>query len=169
MPKKRPSKRPGRAPRAVGLPAAALPASTLPPEQRLGAALERQDAVAVAFALRNDHVIVPLLPVDGPPQVRVFRRGEADTYMLLLFSAPENYAAMTPQEPEHRVLAYDGDTLRAFLEQNIGVLEAVWFDVAGPHAMQAEPQDVLNALRLPRESADAAVTAVDGAGEADEG
>ncbi len=156
MPKKRSSKRPGRAARPVGLPAAALPSSTLPPEQRLGAALARQDAAAVAFALRNDHVIVPLLPVEGPPQVRVFRRGEADTYMLLLFSAPENYAAMTPQEPEHRVLAYDGETLRDFLEQNIGVLEAVWFDVAGPHAMQAEPQDVLDALRLPREGADGA-------------
>lgn len=149
MPKKKPPKRSGSP--ARGAAAAALPPSTLPPEHRLDAALERQDAAAVAFALRNDHVIVPLLPVEGPPQVRVFRRGEADKYMLLLFSAPENYAAMTPSEPEHRVLAYDGATLAEFLEQNIGVLEAVWFDVAGPHAMQAEPQDVLDALRLPRE------------------
>ena len=149
MPKKRPPKRSGSP--ARGAAAAALLPSTLPPEQRLDAALERQDAAAVAFALRNDHVIVPLLPVDGPPQVRVFRRGEADKYMLLLFSAPENYAAMTPSEPEPRVLAYDGATLAEFLEQNLGVLEAVWFDVAGPHAMQAEPHDVLDALRLPRE------------------
>lgn len=153
MPKRRTPKRPVRPTRGKGLPALRLPESTLSPEQRLGAALERQDAAAVAFALRNDHVIVPLLPVEGPPQVRVFRRGEADKYMLLLFSAPEHYAAMTPQEPEHRVLAYDAATLRDFLEQNIGVLEAVWFDVAGPHAMQAEPQDVLDALRLPREGA----------------
>lgn len=129
----------------------ALSESTLPPEQRLAAALEQQDAVAVAFALRNDLVIVPLLPVEGPPQVRVFRRGEADKYMLLLFSAPENYAAMTPSEPEHRVLAYDAATLAEFLEQNLGVLEAVWFDVAGPHAMQADPNDVLDALRLTAE------------------
>jgi hypothetical protein len=148
-PKKKPAKRSGSPARRAA--AAALPPSSLPPEQRLDAALERQDAAAVAFALRNDHVIVPLLPVDGPPQVRVFRRGEADKYMLLLFSAPEHYAAMTPSEPEHRVLAYDGATLAEFLEQNLGVLEAVWFDVAGPHAMQAEPQDVLDALRLPRE------------------
>lgn len=156
MPKRRTPKRPVRPTRGKALPGTGLPASTLPPDQRLGAALERQDAAAVAFALRNDHVIVPLLPVEGEPQVRVFRRGEADKYMLLLFSAPEHYAAMTPQEPEHRVLAYDGATLRDFLEQNIGVLEAVWFDVAGPHAMQAEPQDVLDALRLPREGADPA-------------
>lgn len=146
-PQKKPSKRSGSPARRAAV-ESALPPSSLPPEQRLDAALERQDAAAVAFALRNDRVIVPLLPLDGPPQVRVFRRGEADQYMLLLFSAPEHYAAMTPSEPEHRVLAYDGETLADFIEQNIGVLEAVWFDVAGPHAMQAQPQDVLDALRL---------------------
>lgn len=172
MPKKKPPKRSGSSPRpdsssqrrgsaqrppsaqpkrsASGHPAP-LPPSTLPPEQRLDAALEHQDAVAVAFALRNDRVIVPLLLVDGPAQVRVFRRGEADKYMLLLFSSPQTYIAMVPDEAEHRVLPYDGETLAEFLEQNIGVLEAVWFDVAGPHAMQADPQDVLDALRLPAE------------------
>ena len=115
---------------------------------QLAAALESQDAVAVALALRNDHVIVPLLPVDGPPQVRVFRRGEADKYMLLLFSSAQTYTQMVPEETDHRVLAYDAAMLREFLSENIGVLEAVWFDVAGPHAMQATPQDVLDALEL---------------------
>jgi SseB protein N-terminal domain len=115
---------------------------------QLAAALEAQDAVAVAFALRNDHVIVPMLPVDGPPQVRVFRRGEADRYMLLLFSSAETYQQMVPDEADHRVLAYDAAALREFLADNIGVLEAVWFDVAGPHTMQAAPQDVLDALQL---------------------
>lgn len=153
-PKKKPSKHPARRPPAAGSSTPGLPASSLPAEQRLAAALEKQDAAAVAFALRNDHVIVPLLPVEGPPQVRVFRRGEADKYMLLLFSAPEHYAAMTPSEPEHRVLAYDAATLADFIEQNLGVLEAVWFDVAGPHAMQAEPQEVLDALRLSTDNAD---------------
>jgi len=151
MPKKRNSKTPRTSGASRGGSAAAafaLPESSLPPEQQLSAALERQDTAAVAFALRNDTVIVPLLPVEGPPQVRVFRRGEADKYMLLLFSKPENYVAMVPSEPEHRVLAYDAATLADFLEQNLGVLEAVWFDVAGPHAMQAEPQQVLDALRL---------------------
>ncbi len=115
---------------------------------QLAAALEAQDAVAVAFALRNDHVIVPMLPVDGPPQVRVFRRGGADRYMLLLFSSPETYKQMVPDEGDHRVRAYDSAALREFLAENVGVLEAVWFDVAGPHAMQAAPQDVLDALQL---------------------
>ena len=116
--------------------------------EQLAAALEAQDVAAVAFALRNDHVVVPMLPVDGPPQVRVFRRGDADRYMLLLFSSPDAYRQMVPEEEEHRMLGYDAAALREFLTENIGVLEAVWFDVAGPHAMQAAPQDVLDALEL---------------------
>ena len=116
--------------------------------EQLAAALEAQDVAAVAFALRNDHVVVPMLPVDGPPQVRVFRRGDADRYMLLLFSSPDAYKQMVPEEDEHRMLGYDAAALREFLTENIGVLEAVWFDVAGPHAMQAAPQDVLDALKL---------------------
>ena len=124
-----------------------MPSEPIRSEQ-LAAALQKQDALAVAFALRNDRVVVPVLPVDGPPQVRVFRRDDADRYMLLLFSSEEAYAQMAPHETDQRVLAYDGETLRDFLRQNIGVLESVWFDVAGPHAMQAAPQDVLDALEL---------------------
>jgi hypothetical protein len=106
--------------------------------------------VAVALALRNHGVVVPLLPVEGPPQVRVFRRGESDRYMLLLFSSEETYVTMVPTEPEHPVAVYDAPALLDFLRQNEGVLEAVWFDVAGPHAMQAAPADVIEALELPR-------------------
>jgi hypothetical protein len=143
MPKK---KKPG------GRPGSHNPATPSDAEQfhaeQLAAALEAQDSVAVAFALRNDRVIVPLLPVEGAPQVRVFRRDDADRYMLLLFSSAKNYAAMIPSEPEHRVLAYDSETLGEFLATNIGVLESVWFDVAGPHPMQADPADLLAALTL---------------------
>ena len=114
----------------------------------LAEALEAQDVAAVAFAMRNDKVIVPLLNVEGPAQVRVFKRDDADKYMLLLFSSAANYAAMLPSETNHRVLAYDPHTLREFLETNLGVLEAVWFDVAGPHPMQATPDDVLAALAV---------------------
>ncbi len=114
----------------------------------LSEALEAQDAAAVAFALRNGTVTVPLLPSDGDPQVRVFRRGDADRYMLLLFSDPSTYLAMVPEESDPASTEYDAAQLRDFLAQNIGVLESVWFDVAGPHAMQAEPQDILDALDL---------------------
>lgn len=114
----------------------------------LAVALAAQDAVAVALALRGDGVVVPILDVEGPPQVRVFRRGEADRYMLLLFSSAETYVRMVPAETDHRVMVYDATTLLDFLRQNEGVLEAVWFDVAGPHAMQAAPADVIEALAL---------------------
>ena len=116
----------------------------------LAAALEAQDAVAVALALRNDGVVVPLLPFDGDPQVRVFRRGDADKYMLLLFSSVDTYASMIPDEDAPESAIYDAPALLDFLKQNEGVLEAVWFDVAGPHAMQAAPADVIEALELPR-------------------
>jgi hypothetical protein len=116
----------------------------------LAAALEAQDAVAVALALRNDGVVVPLLPVDGPPQVRVFRRGESDRYMLLLFSSESTYSIMVPTEDDLPVALYGATELLDFLKQNEGVLEAVWFDVAGPNAMQAAPADVIDALELPR-------------------
>jgi len=114
----------------------------------LEAALQAQDAVRVAFALRNDRVAVPLLNAPGPDQVRVFRRGESDRYMLLLFSSAQSYVRMVPTETNQRVVMYDAAQLRAFLEQNAGVLEAVWFDVAGPHPMQSAPADVLEALTL---------------------
>jgi hypothetical protein len=118
------------------------------PPVSLAEALETQDPVAVALAIRNGTVTVPLLPFDGDPQVRVFRRGDADKYMLLLFSSPETYAAMVPEEDDLRTVEYDAAALKDFLAQNSGVLEAVWFDVAGPNAMQATPQDVLDALQL---------------------
>jgi hypothetical protein len=116
----------------------------------LATALESQDSVAVALAMRNAGVVVPLLDVEGPAQVRVFRRGESDKYMLLLFSSAQTYVRMVPAESDHRVIMYDAPTLLEFLQQNEGVLEAVWFDVAGPHAMQAAPSDVIAALAIPR-------------------
>lgn len=123
----------------------------------LAQALEAGDPVAVALALRNDRVMVPLLtdadnddaaPNKNEAQVRVFRRGEADKYMLLLFSSVDAYVAMLPEETDHQVVAYRAEDLRAFLETNRGVLESVWFDVAGPHTMQASPDDILDALTL---------------------
>ena len=93
----------------------------------------------------------------------MFRADGAEKFMLLLFSAPERYAEMVPQEPAHRFLAYDGTTLRDFLEQNIEGLEAVWFDLAGPHSMQANPQDVLDALRLDADAVGSDSDAADGA------
>jgi hypothetical protein len=114
----------------------------------LAAALAKQDTAEVALALRNGKVAVPLLDAPGPDQVRVFRRDDADKYMLLLFSSAENYVKMVPTETNQRVVMYDRATLLDFLEQNQGVIEAVIFDLAGPNAMQAEPAEVIRALKL---------------------
>jgi hypothetical protein len=119
----------------------------------LAQALENGDPVAVALALRNDRVIVPLLSgaeggEGGEAQVRVFRRGDADKYMFVLFSSVDAYVTMLPEETDHRVVAYGSEELLGFLETNRGVLESVWFDVAGPHPMQASPDDIIAALTL---------------------
>ncbi len=116
----------------------------------LAAALATGDSVEVALALRNGTVVVPMLPSEGDPQVRVFRRGDADKYMLLLFSSAETYAAMIPDEDDPESALYDSAALLDFLLENRGVLETVWFDVAGPNSMQASPVDIITALELPR-------------------
>ena len=116
----------------------------------LAAALAKQDTAEVALALRNGKVVVPLLDAPGPDQVRVFRRDDADKYMLLLFSSAENYVKMVPTESNQRVVMYDRGSLLDFLEQTQGVIEGVIFDLAGPHAMQAAPAEVIRALKLER-------------------
>ncbi|MEO6200619.1 MAG: dehydrogenase [Cryobacterium sp.] len=120
----------------------------------LAAALAAQDVVQVAYALRNGVVIVPQLVVNGAAeQVRVFGREGTDKRMLLLFSSAENYAQMLPDDPDPRVFAGDAQWLRDFLTVHEQTLEMVFFDIAGPHVMQAAPADLMRALGpLPGES-----------------
>ena len=113
----------------------------------LAAALAAQDVVAVAYALRNDVMIVPQLVVNGrAEQVRVFGREGTDRRMLLLFSSAENYARMIPDEVDPQVMIGDAQWLREFLTVHQNVLEMVFFDIAGPHVMQAAPADLMRAL-----------------------
>lgn len=115
--------------------------------EALAAALANQDVAAVAYALRNDVMIVPQLVVDGTAeQVRVFGREGSDKRMLLLFSSAENYVRMVPDEPDPQVMVGDAQWLREFLTVHSQVLEMVFFDIAGPHVMQAAPADLLKAL-----------------------
>lgn len=128
-------------------------------------ALAAQDVAAVAFALRHDVVVVPKLvlptdPTDAPStggpddgtvpdegdQVRVFGRENTDKRILLLFSSDETYAAMVPDDPNRQVMLYNALSLRAFLEAHLDVIEQVFFDIAGPHTMAANPDDLLKAL-----------------------
>jgi hypothetical protein len=113
----------------------------------LAAALAKQDVAAVAYALRNDVVIVPQLVVDGTAaQVRVFGREGSDKRTLLLFSSGENYARMVPHEVNPQVMIGNAQWLSEFLTVYKDTLEMVFFDVAGPAVMQAAPADLLRAL-----------------------
>lgn len=122
--------------------------------EQLEQALAAQDVAAVAFALRNDVVVVPRLVTAGAAgrgkkdeQVRVFGRENTDKRVLLLFSSAETYKAMVPEEKVRLVMLYDGEKLRDFIEAHLDVLEQVFFDIAGPHTMAANPEDLLRALR----------------------
>jgi hypothetical protein len=117
--------------------------------EQLEEALAAQDVAAVAFALRNDIVIVPRL-VTGKKndnQVRVFGVEGTDKRILLLFSSADAYTAMVPDEKVRQVMVYDGERLADFIGAHLDVLEGVFFDIAGPATMQAEPKDLLDALR----------------------
>jgi hypothetical protein len=115
--------------------------------EALAAALAKQDVAAVAYALRNDVVIVPQLVVDGTAaQVRVFGREGSDKRTLLLFSSGENYARMVPDEVNPQVMIGNAQWLSEFLTVYKDTLEMVFFDVAGPAVMQAAPADLLRAL-----------------------
>jgi hypothetical protein len=115
--------------------------------EALAAALAKQDVAAVAYALRNDVVIVPQLVVDGTAaQVRVFGREGSDKRTLLLFSSGENYARMVPNEVNPQVMIGNAQWLSEFLTVYKDTLEMVFFDVAGPAVMQAAPADLLRAL-----------------------
>lgn len=125
-----------------------MASSSLPQAPQLADALASQDSAAVAFALRNGEVLVPLLVQPGPSQVRVFRGADSDAFTLLLFSSAENYLAMLPLETDLQVLSYDRAQLVEFLEAHVDSLETAWFDVAGPAPMQADPRELLAALVL---------------------
>lgn len=129
--------------------AAAKPSQPAFRSEQLEEALASQDVAAVAFALRHDVVVVPRL-VTGrkdDEQVRVFGRENTDKRILLLFSSADAYAAMVPDEKTRLVMLYNAEKLRDFIEAHLDVLEQVFFDIAGPHTMAANPEDLLKALR----------------------
>jgi hypothetical protein len=124
------------------------PAHAVPPNTLLADALETQDSAAVAFALRNHGAVMPLLPGPPPAQIRVFRADGADRSTVLVFSSAEAYARVLPGEKGLVVTTYSSHELADFLESHGAAIETVWFDVAGPHPMRADPVEVLAALRI---------------------
>ncbi|MEV8274139.1 dehydrogenase [Microbacterium sp. NPDC077184] len=111
-------------------------------------ALQTQDMAAVAFALRHGPTVVPLLrpgsrddPRDSG-EVWTYRDPATGDIALLLFSdAAHKPATLPPHVGLHSPL-----WLRDFLATHGEVITTVFFDIAGPHPLQAAPADLLAAL-----------------------
>ncbi|SKC66781.1 SseB protein N-terminal domain-containing protein [Okibacterium fritillariae] len=116
----------------------------------LAEALEKQDMAQVALALRNDRLVVPLAkpaPRDkptAPGEVWMYRRPEDGRLALLVFSDAKN----KPEALPPFVAAQDGAWLHEFLRVHGDEIETVFFDIAGPHPMQADPAELLRVLDL---------------------
>lgn len=113
-------------------------------------ALQTQDMAAVAFALRHGPTVVPLLrpgdrdnPLDAG-EVWTYRDPGSGQLALLLFSD----AAHKPETLPPHVALQSPAWLRAFLGAHREDITTVFFDIAGPHPMQASPADLLAALEV---------------------
>lgn len=115
---------------------------------QLADALQTQDMAALAFALRHGPTVVPLLrpgqrddPRDGG-EVWTYRDPATGDIALLLFSDAANKPGALPSA----VGLHSPAWLRAFLEAHAEEITTVFFDIAGPHPMQAAPADIIAAL-----------------------
>ncbi len=128
------------------------PAAADPNEFRseaLAQALEKQDMAAVALALRNGSTIVPLIkpgtrdnPLDGG-EVWTYRDQTTGDVALLLFSDARN----KPENLPPAVAEYSPAWLVSFLTTYRDTITTVFLDIAGPHPMQAAPDELLRVLQ----------------------
>jgi hypothetical protein len=111
-------------------------------------ALQTQDMAAVAFALRHGPTVVPLMRAadrDNPldkGEVWTYRDPETGQLALLLFSD----AAHKPETLPPAVGLQSPEWLRVFLGAHREDITTVFFDIAGPHPLQASPSDLIAAL-----------------------
>ncbi len=115
---------------------------------QLADALQTQDMAALAFALRHGPTVVPLLrpgqrddPRDSG-EVWTYRDPSTGDVALLLFSDAANKPAALPPAVGLQSPAW----LRTFLGTHSEEIKTVFFDIAGPHPMQAAPVDIIAAL-----------------------
>ncbi|POH85163.1 dehydrogenase [Ralstonia pickettii] len=115
---------------------------------QLSDALQTQDVAAVAFALRHGPTVVPLMrpgardnPLDVG-EVWTYRDPANGNVALLLFSDAAHKPATLPKE----VALQSPAALLLFLRAHRDELTTVFFDIAGPHPMQATPDDLIAAL-----------------------
>jgi hypothetical protein len=116
--------------------------------EALAQALEKQDVAAVALALRHGNTVVPLLragardnPLDGG-EVWTYRDANTGQVALLLFSDAKN----KPENLPPGVGIYSPEWLQKFLTTHRETITTVFLDIAGPHPMQASPDELLKAL-----------------------
>lgn len=116
--------------------------------EALAQALENQDMAAVALALRNGNTVVPLIkpgprdnPLDGG-EVWTYRDQNTGDVALLLFSDAKHKPANLPPG----VGIYSPLWLKSFLTSHKDTITTVFLDIAGPHPMQAPPEELLKAL-----------------------
>jgi hypothetical protein len=116
--------------------------------EALAQALERQDMAAIALALRHGNTVVPLTAPanrDSPlksGEVWTYRDPNTQEVALLLFSSADN----KPDNLPPTVGLQSADWLRAFLTRYVDEITTVFFDIAGPHPLQASPADLLAAI-----------------------
>lgn len=115
---------------------------------QLSDALQTQDMAAVAFALRHGPTVVPLMrpgqrdnPLDVG-EVWTYRDPDTGDVALLLFSDAAHKTASLPPGVALQSPAW----LRAFLGAHEAEITTVFFDIAGPHPLQASPADLIAAL-----------------------
>lgn len=115
---------------------------------QLSDALQTQDMAAVAFALRHGPTVVPLMrpgqrdnPLDVG-EVWTYRDPATGDVALLLFSDAAHKPATLPPG----VALQSPGWLRAFLGAHEAEITTVFFDIAGPHPLQAAPSDLIAAL-----------------------
>lgn len=115
---------------------------------QLADALQTQDMAAVAFALRHGPTVVPLMKPgdrDNPldvGEVWTYRDPNTGDIALLLFSDAANKPVALPPA----VALQSPAALRAFLGAHRETITTVFFDIAGPHPLQASPDDLIAAL-----------------------
>lgn len=118
--------------------------------EALAQALEKQDMAAVALALRNGTTVVPLMKPgarDNPRdtgEVWTYKDPQTGEVALLLFSDAAN---KPPALPPAVGLQSPG-WLLAFLRTYRDEITTVFLDIAGPHPMQASPDELIKALAV---------------------
>ncbi|MFT4136584.1 hypothetical protein [Microbacterium sp.] len=119
--------------------------------ERLAAALAAMDVAAIGRALRQDFVVVPLMRgPEGESQTRVVGAPDPDgerRWELHLFSSSQTFAAWVGGDPDAAEFALQrGAGLAPLLDAYLPLLRRVVFDAAGPHPVQASPEDVRASL-----------------------